>query len=113
MNLRLGCMPYMLWQNRTTSNFSSAFLVLLLLLILALLSDEKGVRYMLGGLSKQGSGSPVSEVEQSQLSKCVANNWLGSNAAYFLIFRLSQLGSDPSTLLGPGPTSSNETWDRE
>jgi hypothetical protein len=67
---------------------------------------------MLGGLSRQGSGDSVSEVEQSHSSKLVANP-LGSNAVYFLTFRLRRPGRYPRRLFGPGPISSAEIWGRE
>jgi len=68
---------------------------------------------MSGGLSRQGSGDSVSEVEQSHSSNLVANKPLGSNAVYLLTFRLRRRGRYPSRLFGPGPISSAEIWIRE
>ena len=81
MNLCFGCMPYMLWQNRTMSYFSPWSLELP---FPRLSSRMNGVRWMTGGFSRESSGDSVSEVEQSHSSNLVANKPLGSNAVYFL-----------------------------
>src|SRR5205814_2224688 len=101
------------WQNRMTSNFSSPSAVPVPVPLLVLLSRSNGIRWMSGGLSRQGSGDCVSEVEQSHSSNLIANKLLGSNAAYLVTFRLRRPGRYPSTLFGPGPISSAEIWRRE
>lgn len=108
MNLCLGFMPYMLWQNRMMSNFSSPSLIPVPVSLPTELPGTKGARWISGGLFRQGSGNSVSEVEQSHSSNLVANKPFGSKAAYLLTFRLRPLGKYPSTLFGPGPISSTE-----
>ena len=111
MTLRFGLMPYMLWQNRTTSYFSRPPIVLVP--ILGSVSRPNGVRRMSGGLSRQGNGDSSLEVEESHFSRPVENKLLGSNATYLLILRLIGKGRCPRTLSGPGPISSTATWFRD
>src|SRR5213079_3289623 len=106
-------MPYMPWQNRMMSYFSSLSLVPVLVTLPMLSCRTNGIRWMLGGFSRQGSGDSVLEVEQSHSSNLVANKLLGSNAVYFLTFHFRRPGRYPSRLFGPGPISSAEILIRE
>lgn len=93
MKSALGFMPYMLWQNKTTSN---------LLLLPTTLSRIKGARWIMGELASLGKTSV------KDASSLVANKALGSNASNRPTLAHNPLGREASTVWGPGPISSTE-----